>query len=85
MPQPYAAPPPPPTAGGHRPGSPEYRRISWALFLAGLATGMWGSTADVAAIWQQQRAFSPDAGRRDDAGYARWRTAVERSRGWAGE
>lgn len=38
MPQPYAAPPPPPTAGGHRPGSPEYRRISWALFLAGLAT-----------------------------------------------
>lgn len=56
-----------------------------AGFLAGLATGMWGSTADVAAIWQQQRAFSPDAGRRDDAGYARWRTAVERSRGWAGE
>ena len=38
MPQPYAAPPPPPTAGGHRPGSPAYRRISWALFLAGLAT-----------------------------------------------
>jgi glycerol kinase len=53
-----------------------------AGFLAGLATGVWSSTAELEAIWRLDRRFSP--GDRDDAGYARWRAAVARSKGWAG-
>lgn len=45
---------------------------------------MWGSTADVAKIWQQQRAFEP-AAEPDAAGYARWHEAVERAKAWASE
>ncbi len=52
-----------------------------AGFLAGLATGVWSSTADLAAIWRLDRRFSP--GERDDTGYARWRAAVGQARGWA--
>lgn len=56
-----------------------------AGFLAGLATGMWGSTADVATIWQQQRAFDPAPNAREDGSYERWRSAVERAKDWAGD
>jgi glycerol kinase len=52
-----------------------------AGFLAGLATGVWSSTAELAVTWQLDRRFTP--GTADEAGYTRWRTAVERSKGWA--
>ncbi len=53
-----------------------------AAFLAGLATGVWSSTAEIAATWHLDRRFEP--GPRDDAAHARWREAVRRSLGWAG-
>jgi glycerol kinase len=52
-----------------------------AAFLAGLGTGVWASLAEIAATWRLDRRFEPGA--RDDAGYTRWRRAVERSKGWA--
>ena len=53
-----------------------------AAFLAGLATGVWSSQAELAATWRLDRRFSPGA--RDEAAYARWRQAVQRTMGWAG-
>jgi glycerol kinase len=52
-----------------------------AAFLAGLATGMWSSPAELAASWRLDRRFEPGA--RDEEAYAQWRRAVQRSRGWA--
>ena len=52
-----------------------------AAFLAGLATGTWSSTSELAGAWRLDRRFTP--GPRDDAGYARWRQAVGRVKGWA--
>jgi glycerol kinase len=52
-----------------------------AAFLAGLGAGVWGTREELAATWRLDRRFDP--GPRDDAGYARWRAAVERSKGWA--
>jgi glycerol kinase len=52
-----------------------------AAFLAGLATGVWSSQAELAATWALDRGFDP--GPRDEASHARWRSAVERSKGWA--
>ena len=51
-----------------------------AAFLAGLATGVWSSREELAAIWQLDRRFEP--GQRDDADHARWRSAVERTKNW---
>ena len=52
-----------------------------AAFLAGLATGVWSSTAELAATWRLDRRFEP--GQADEAGHRRWREAVARSKGWA--
>jgi glycerol kinase len=52
-----------------------------AAFLAGLATGVWSSPAELAATWRLGARFEPEA--RDDEGHARWRRAVERTKGWA--
>src|SRR5207302_3428317 len=52
-----------------------------AAFLAGLATGVWSSTDELAATWRLDRRFEP--GPRDDASYERWQEAVQRSKGWA--
>ncbi len=52
-----------------------------AAFLAGLATGVWSSQAELAATWLLDRRFQPGA--RDEHAYARWRAAVQRARGWA--
>jgi glycerol kinase len=52
-----------------------------AAFLAGLATGVWPSQAELAATWRLDRRFMPAA--RDDKAYARWREAVQRTMGWA--
>ncbi len=52
-----------------------------AAFLAGLGAGVWSTREELAETWRLDRRFDP--GTRDDAGYARWREAVRRSRGWA--
>jgi glycerol kinase len=55
-----------------------------AAFLAGLGAGVWGSTAELADVWELERRFSPSMER-----YQRrrlldgWREAGDRSRGWA--
>lgn len=54
-----------------------------AAFLAGLGAGVWSTTDDLRATWQEDRRFSPVADRTGvDAAYTRWRAAVERSKGW---
>lgn len=54
-----------------------------AAYLAGLAEGFWGSTADITANWQLDAAYDPVADRTFvDLAYAGWRRAVERSLGW---
>jgi glycerol kinase len=52
-----------------------------AAFLAGLGTGVWSTRAELAATWQLDRRFEPAA--RDETGHARWRRAVERTKGWS--
>ncbi len=56
-----------------------------AAFLAGLGTGVWDSTDDLRDTWQLDRTFSPSSDSREqaDRAHARWRDAVERSKGWA--
>jgi glycerol kinase len=54
-----------------------------AAYAAGLAVGLWSGLDDLRANWDVDRRFEPqwDAVRRA-AGYARWKKAVERTRGW---
>ena len=55
-----------------------------AAYLAGLATGFWSGAQEVAAQWGVDRRFEPAMGADErTAKLARWRQAVERSRGWA--
>jgi glycerol kinase len=55
-----------------------------AAFLAGLGTGVWGSTDELRATWRLDERFTPATDRtRAEAGYARWQDAVERSKNWA--
>ena len=55
-----------------------------AAFLAGLGTGVWGSTDELRETWQLDRRFEPAGDRATvDAAHTRWRAAVERSKGWA--
>ena len=54
-----------------------------AACLAGLAIGFWGGPDEITARWATDRRFEPslpdsERSRR----LARWRQAVERSRGW---
>ena len=53
-----------------------------AAFMAGLATGVWSGTDDLAATWRLGRRFLPAAGARDDGRHSRWRAGVQRSGGW---
>jgi glycerol kinase len=55
-----------------------------AAYLAGLAVGFWKGADEIAAQWQVDKRFEPgiDAPARARK-LARWREAVERSRGWA--
>jgi glycerol kinase len=56
-----------------------------AAFLAGLGTGVWSSTDALRDTWSLDRRFEPRADRADaDAAHARWLTAVDRAKGWAG-
>ncbi|RMH78529.1 MAG: glycerol kinase [Actinomyces sp.] len=57
-----------------------------AAYLAGLAEGVWSSTAEIAELWRPDRTFTPGADRAAaDALHRRWRRAVERARDWAEE
>jgi glycerol kinase len=53
-----------------------------AAFLAGLGTGVWGSTDELAQTWALDRRFEPEEGRRDDGRHARWRAALPRAGAW---
>ena len=54
-----------------------------AAFLAGLGAGVWSSTDELRDTWRLDRRFEPAPGARDDGRHARWRSAVERAKGWA--
>ncbi|MGI8681430.1 MAG: FGGY family carbohydrate kinase [Mycobacteriales bacterium] len=51
-----------------------------AAFLAGLATGVWSGTNQLAAILRPDRRFDPRPA--DESAYVRWEEAVRRCRGW---
>jgi glycerol kinase len=53
-----------------------------AAFLAGLGTGVWGSTEELAQTWVLDRRFEPEEGRRDDGRHDRWRAALPRAGAW---
>jgi glycerol kinase len=55
-----------------------------AAYLAGLAVGLWTSSAAITLQWKPARRFEPEM-RPDEAAQRmdRWREAVTRSRGWA--
>jgi glycerol kinase len=50
-----------------------------AAFPAGLGTGVWGSTDELAQTWVPDRRFDPEPGRRDDGRHDRWKDAVGRA------
>ncbi|HEX9945249.1 MAG TPA: glycerol kinase GlpK [Thermoanaerobaculia bacterium] len=54
-----------------------------AAYLAGLATGVWKDTDEIAVRWQMERTFEPalEPARAAEL-RARWSRAVERARGW---
>ena len=55
-----------------------------AAALAGLATGFWPGLDALAACWKLNRRFEPQwSDSHRSAHRARWREAVDRSRGWA--
>jgi glycerol kinase len=64
-----------------RPGILETTALG-AAFLAGLGTGVWSSTDELAATWRLDRRFDPTPGVRDDGTHARWLRAVELSKAW---
>jgi glycerol kinase len=54
-----------------------------AAYAAGLATGLWASTDDLRANWQEARRWEPTwSVDRREAAYADWRKAVERTLNW---
>jgi glycerol kinase len=54
-----------------------------AAFLAGLGAGLW-TDGDLDGLWKLDREFEPRMSKdQADSLQARWREAVERSRGWA--
>jgi glycerol kinase len=55
-----------------------------AAYLAGLATDVWQTRADVSRNWQLDAEFVPSVDRSlTDQSYSDWKRAVERSRNWA--
>ena len=53
-----------------------------AAFLAGLGTGVWSSTDELAQTWRLDQRFEPVAGIRNDGSHDRWTRAVERAKAW---
>ncbi len=57
-----------------------------AAYAAGLATGFWSGTEELAHNWQAERTWTPSMPpARREALHAQWRRAVSRSLGWAAE
>jgi glycerol kinase len=57
-----------------------------AAYLAGLAVGYWKDLSEISANWREQTRFTPAMSQADrERLYARWKRAVEYSRGWARE
>lgn len=55
-----------------------------AGYLAGLGSGLWESTDDIAGQWGVDKCFEPTmAATHRDSLYSGWQAAVELSRGWA--
>ena len=55
-----------------------------AAYAAGLAEGVWASTAEVSQAWSEAARFAPQRAKvAADKDHAQWLRAVERSRGWA--
>jgi glycerol kinase len=54
-----------------------------AAYAAGLATGFWTSTDEMRDNWQEDKRWEPQWSddQRED-GYARWKEAIDRTRGW---
>jgi glycerol kinase len=54
-----------------------------AAYLAGLAAGYWSSLDEMRQNWQVDRVFEPQwSADQRESGYAQWKKAVERTRGW---
>jgi len=54
-----------------------------AAFAAGMAAGVYRSTDEIARLWREDRRFEPEwTDDRRESGYAGWKRAVEKSRGW---
>ena len=54
-----------------------------AAYAAGLAVGLWSGLDELRANWRADRAWEPVWSEdRRQAGYATWKRAVERTRGW---
>ena len=55
-----------------------------AAYLAGLATGFWGSVDEITGQWRVDRRFEPAMDRSTAAALrSRWQDAVSRAKGWA--
>lgn len=55
-----------------------------AAFLAGLGSGVWDSTRELADLWELDRQFDPSMERQERRRLLEgWRAAVDRSKGWA--
>jgi glycerol kinase len=55
-----------------------------AAYLAGLAEGVWESTADIANNWVLDTEVRPSVtADTANVGYEQWKRAVERARDWA--
>ncbi|NNM01918.1 MAG: glycerol kinase GlpK, partial [Gammaproteobacteria bacterium] len=55
-----------------------------AAYLAGLGTGIWRDTAEIAALWQASTRFEPNlAATERSYRRQRWQDAVRRAEGWA--
>ena len=54
-----------------------------AAYAAGLAQGVWRSLDEVASHWSAGRTFEPRwSAEERESGYAAWKRAVGRARGW---
>jgi glycerol kinase len=55
-----------------------------AAFLAGLATDVWSGPDEIAGTWRLDRRFEPSMSEQERRRLVdRWRSAVERAKGWA--
>ncbi len=54
-----------------------------AAYLAGLATGVWGSREEIARQWKVAKRFEPKMKREEaERRMGEWKRALDRARGW---